>query len=215
MRHDPAAPSDEELACRARQGCQASFEQLVRRWQTRVVQFLGRLGARADAEDLAQETFLRAYANLHRYRRRWRFAAWLLTIARRVQINHCHRAAPSPGDEGLQEAASRGPGPAEQAAARESRQRLWDLASRVLSKDELAAVWLFYVEEMPAREIATVLARSWVGIKTMLFRARRRLREVFEEWDPDPGGARLNPGVLPEFRSTTDAEVPRVQTNCV
>lgn len=185
MRQEPAASlSDEELACQAQQGCVASFEHLVRRFQTRVVQFLRRLGAAADAEDLAQDTFLRAYTNLHRYRTRWRFAAWLFTIARRAQINHYHRSGPALDGECLESARSRALEPVEELAAREGRQRLWEMAARVLSKEEITAVWLYYVEEMSAREIAGVLERSWVGVKTMLFRARRRLREALEELEP-------------------------------
>ena len=86
-----APTSDDELARRAQQGCEASFESLLRRFQTPVLHFLRRQGASADAEDLTQETFLRAYENLHRYDRRWAFSTWLFTIARRTSINHRRR----------------------------------------------------------------------------------------------------------------------------
>ena len=86
--------SDEELACRAQQGCAESFEQLLRRFQTPVLHFLRHRGFFADAEDLTQETFLRAYENLHRYNRRWAFSTWLFTIARRTSLNHRRRRSP-------------------------------------------------------------------------------------------------------------------------
>jgi hypothetical protein len=45
-------------------------------------------------------------------------------------------------------------------------------------------VWLYYVEGMPTREVAAVLERSWVSVKTMLFRARRKLRSLLQDLEP-------------------------------
>ena len=73
----PTLPSDEELVARAQQGCAESFEELVRRYQVPLVHFLRRRGDADEAEDVAQEAFLRAYENLARYRPRWRFSTWL------------------------------------------------------------------------------------------------------------------------------------------
>jgi RNA polymerase sigma-70 factor (ECF subfamily) len=178
-------PTDEELARRARDGCAASFEQLVRRFQVPLLHFLRRQGAAADAEDLLQETFLRAYANLHRYRAGWRLATWLFTIARRVAINHHRRSRPAIVDLSWESAVSNVPEPHQVLVEEESRRRLWHLAARVLSADEWTALWLFYVEEMPAREIAAVLGRSWVGVKTMLFRSRKRLLPLLADLDSE------------------------------
>jgi RNA polymerase sigma-70 factor, ECF subfamily len=169
------SPSDEELACRARGGCAASFEQLVRRYQTPVLHFLRHRGAGADAEDLLQETFFRAYNNLALYRENWRLAAWLFTIARRVSINHHRRPRMACDGQPLDSIEGPAPEPFESLAAEEDRRNLWDTAARILSEQEFSAVWLFYVEDMPAREIASVLDRSWMAVKMMLFRARKRL----------------------------------------
>src|SRR5271154_736125 len=83
---------DGELARRAQAGCAASFEQLVRRFQVPLVQFLaGRTRCRADAEDLTQETLVRAYRSLQRYSSEWPFRTWLFTIAHRLSINLARR----------------------------------------------------------------------------------------------------------------------------
>ena len=71
------APSDEELARCAQEGCTASFEELVRRFQVPLLHFLRRWTTTEEAEDLVQDTFLRAYRNLHRYRPTARLATWL------------------------------------------------------------------------------------------------------------------------------------------
>jgi RNA polymerase sigma-70 factor (ECF subfamily) len=156
----------------------------MRRFQTPVLQFLQHRGAAAAAEDLLQDTFIRAYVNLFRYRSRWRFATWLFTIARRVSLNYHRRPRAESG--GAMEAAECGrAGPADLAAAADSRQYLWDRAAGVLSQEELTAMWLHYVESMSTREIATVLERSSVAIKTMIFRARKKLAPVMEELAPE------------------------------
>ena len=177
MVHSPAESpaSDEELACRAQRGCAASFEQLLRRFQTPVLQFLRHRGFSADAEDLAQETFLRAYENLHRYSRRWTFSAWLFTIARRASINHLRRARPISNVAAVDAAVCTAPKPLDRLIAAERRGRLWELAAKILSEEQVAALWLHYVEDMPLGEIALVLKRSRTSLKVMMFRARRTL----------------------------------------
>ncbi|MFH1264748.1 MAG: sigma-70 family RNA polymerase sigma factor [Planctomycetota bacterium] len=210
QRTPTTVPSDEELACRAQKGCAGSFEQLMLRFQAPVLQFLRRRGASSDAEDLLQETFVRAYANLHRYRQRWRFATWLFTIARRVSINHGRRARPVADVEALRSAESGAPSPLEAIVAEEDRRRLWDVAAKALSQEELTAVWLYYVEEMPTREIAAVLERSWVSVKTMMFRARRKLRTLLRDLEPDVAPQRS--AASPEQE---DAACPAVEVSHV
>jgi RNA polymerase sigma-70 factor (ECF subfamily) len=182
----PAPTSDEELACRAQGGCAASFDQLLRRFQTPVLQFLRHRGLGADAEDVTQETFLRAYENLHRYSRRWAFSAWLFTIARRTSINHRRRLRPGTNEAAAVDAArSADAEPLEALVTQESRQGLWDLATRVLSEEQTTALWLLYVEDMPVRSIASVLGRSRASVKIMLFRARRKLLPLVDAFDDE------------------------------
>jgi len=175
--------SDEELACRAQRGCVASFEQLLQRFQTPVLHFLRHRGLAADAEDVAQETFLRAYKNLHRYDRRWTFSAWLFTIARRVSINYCRRERPTANAEAVASAASDDAEPIEAMIVAEDRRRLWDAAAAVLSEEQMTALWLHYTEDMPLQEIALVLERSHTSVKVMLFRARQKLVSLLGEKD--------------------------------
>ncbi len=177
-------PSDEDLAARAQIGCVDSFEELLRRFQVPLLQFLRHVGPAADAEDVLQETFLRAYSRLHFYRADWRFATWLYTIARRASINYHRRRQPSVDDEAVRSAACTADGPAEAAAAADGRRYLWDAARRALGEDELAALWLHYVDQLPVGEIAVVLDRSRVAVKTMMFRARKKLLPLVGELEP-------------------------------
>jgi RNA polymerase sigma-70 factor (ECF subfamily) len=178
--------SDEDLARRAADGCLASFEQLVERFQVPLVHFLSRSVAHEDAEDLTQETFVRAFKNLHRYHAKWRFSTWLFTIARRLCINHLRQRSVrqvtnGPSTEALGEMKGPAAEPGEMLAAREQRQRIWDQAAEVLSEPKFTALWLFYVEDMPVRDIASVLGRSRVAVKTMMFRARQELLPIMKD----------------------------------
>ena len=173
--------SEEQLAVLAQGGCEASFEQLVRRVQVPLVQFLiSRTRCRADAEDLAQESLVRAYRALGRYQPRCRFRTWLFTIAHRLSLNH--RRSEHQGTERRSEAIfepdlvhSTVADAAEMAMADEWRKNVWRLAAELLEADQTASLWLHYVEELSTEEIGRILGRSRAAVKTMLFRARKKL----------------------------------------
>jgi RNA polymerase sigma-70 factor (ECF subfamily) len=186
----PQFLSDEQLAIQAQAGLIASFERLVGRVQVPLVHFLiRRTRCPADAEDLAQDALVRAYRNLASYSPKWRFRTWLFTIAHRLSINWAQRSRRERKDPAvLEAAASNGPEPSELLVAEEGRRSLWDAAARWLEKDEVSALWLHYVEELSTAEVARVLGRSRMAVKTMLFRARKRLLphvRAFVEIEPD------------------------------
>ena len=170
---------------RAQQGCLASFEELLRRFQVPLLHFLRRVGPEYDAEDVLQETFLRAYSRLNHFRPQWRFSTWLFTIARRTSVNYHRRPQPVADHDLMRRAISPAAGPEQLAIAAESRQHLWSAAARILGEDEQTALWLHYVEEMPVGEIAVILDRSCVAVKTMMFRARKKLLPLVGDLQPD------------------------------
>ncbi len=191
MLHEPtiALPTNEELACRAQRGCATSFEELVRRFQTPVLHFLRQWNSANDAEDVLQETLVRAYTQLNRYKPQCRFSTWLFTIARRMSINHGRLLRPQGGQQTIHSLASSASSPLEMLVEKESRQCLWSTASRILCEEEQTALWLHYVEGMSVREIAAILERSLVSVKTMMFRARKRLLPLVRDMEPE--GRRL------------------------
>ncbi|MDZ7618029.1 MAG: sigma-70 family RNA polymerase sigma factor [Patescibacteria group bacterium] len=182
-----ASLSNEELARQAQLGCMASFEELVLRLQAPLVHFLRQTARKEEADDLAQDTFLRAYENLNRYDGSSRFSTWLFTIGRRLCLNANRRTRPE-GDPRLADALlTREPSPSSIAADREHKARLWQVAARLLKETEYTTVWLHYVEGMATAEIAEVVGCSRTAAKTMLFRSRRKLTEALEQLDPaDP-----------------------------
>ena len=88
-------PTPEELACLAQAGSSESFARLVERFTDPLYNFLAlRTPNPADAEELVQETFLRAWHRLDRYDREWRFSTWIFTIAKRLATSGWRRARP-------------------------------------------------------------------------------------------------------------------------
>jgi RNA polymerase sigma-70 factor (ECF subfamily) len=169
-----AAISDEELAARARDGSREAFDELVVRLRPRLVAFVSRrLADAADAEDVAQDSFMRAYDHLASYDPGRPFATWLFAIGKNVAANHAiARARREARRDGavIGEEASTGA-----AAGAATGGEVWQRAAAVLSPHVYRALWLRYAQGLSVGEIAAELRRSSVAIKVMLFRARRRL----------------------------------------
>lgn len=165
--------TDEELATLAQGGVRAAFGELVERFEGRLVAFLRRrTRSPQTAEELAQETFLRAWQSLARYRDQYRFSTWLFTIANRLAVDHYRLAVRQRGTSvGEREAA-----PTHDRPQRfEEFGRTWAVAERVLSEEQSAALWLRYGADLGIPDIARVLGRTNVGVRVLLFRARERL----------------------------------------
>ena len=175
------AGSAEALALEAQGGSVQAFEQLVARFEAPLFHFLNvRTRDSCAAEDLVQESFLRAWQRIDRYDSRWRFSTWLYTVAERLCVS-AHRArghepAREPAHE-MNELASlaRHADPSLLAGERDEGRALWELATRVLRPDERTALWLRYAEDLSMEEIGSVLERPAVTVRVLLFRARERL----------------------------------------
>jgi RNA polymerase sigma-70 factor (ECF subfamily) len=174
--------SAEELAMRSRHGCRASFAELVERYGIPLFDFLRyKTNSLQDTEDLVQDTFVKAYENIHRYRDCWKFSTWLFTIAARLASSHFRRLRPS---RTIGEVESDGMGPGQMMVKKETRMNLWTMAGD-LSKNQYQALWLKYAQDMSIKDIAKVMRKSQVNVKVILYRARinlaKRLQEVTVE----------------------------------
>jgi RNA polymerase sigma-70 factor, ECF subfamily len=175
--------SDESLVLRAQSGSMDAFELIVARFEGRLFNFIARrLGLRhlnSDAEDLTQETFLRAWRGVREFRPEHRFSTWLFTIASRLVVDHQrHRHVRLAGVQRIAEEAIRReqtPHRAEVESDRAAGGRLWSIASQVLSEEQHAALWLRYAEDLSPGEVARVLGKNEVAVRVMLFRARQAL----------------------------------------
>jgi RNA polymerase sigma-70 factor (ECF subfamily) len=176
---DPQPLSDEVLARQSQAGSLDAFEELVHRYERRIYGFVFQCCHRsADAGDVTQDTFVRAFQAIGQFDTRRAFCPWLFTIARRKCIDH-FRATPPPADETPPDVEDH-EDPAELAARREERENLWQLARRLLPAVQFQALWLRYAEDMSIAEVAQVLRKTQTHVKVLLFRARRSLGRELE-----------------------------------
>jgi len=184
---DPVrAELDDLTLARAQRGDEPAWRALVEHYQRPVFGLLTRLlspAARRDlVEDLAQETFLRAFRALPGFDRSaaGRLSSWLLTIAARLALDELRqRRAPDA-------AAARAPAPP--AASRPERRLVADIVTRAvaaLSPDHRAVILLREVHGFDYEEIAAALAISVGTVRSRLSRARTELRTALAEGPDD------------------------------
>ena len=162
---------------RAQQGDRESFAGLVEAYWDRLYRWLYHLAHdRHAAEDLAQEAFLKALANLHRFQAGTNFQAWLFRIAYNRFVNHYRRSSRSRQPLPAQ-LVDHEPGPVEQAIGREARDNLARAVGR-LPNDYRSALLLRVDEGMSFREIAGVLEITEETARWRVFKARQKLMEV-------------------------------------
>jgi RNA polymerase sigma-70 factor (ECF subfamily) len=180
--------TDRSLVARAQAGDLRAFETLVERHRRRIYRLAYRMTCtHEDADDVMQETFVRAYRNLRRFLLDRPFANWLYTIA----VNLCldrqrkrqrERQVAWEQVEGLQLAASPAAASPERVAENgELRGRLHGAIGRLPGRQK-AAVVLFEVEGMKITEVAELMKCSEGAVKSTLHRARRRLRDDLRDY---------------------------------
>jgi RNA polymerase sigma-70 factor (ECF subfamily) len=156
---------------------QRAFAELVRRHEGKVRGLLLRLTASpVVADDLGQETFLRAFRGLEHFEGRARFSTWIYRIAYNVFLNYKTRTKQFGSlPEGLLErrAAPRD----EMAPERQDLRHDLDLAVAALPDRYRAVITLYYLQELSYPEIAECLELPLGTVKTHLHRAKRLLRD--------------------------------------
>lgn len=187
---------DVRLMLEVRDDSAAAFEELMLRYQGRLVTVLEHLISNRDqAEDLAQEVFLRVYRARKRYVPGAKFSTWLFTIAnnvasnalrsrsRRREVNLAGRESGPMGANPLERMAQASSGqiPARQLDKAEVRDVV-RVALEALNDRQRAAVLLNKFEGMSYADIAETMELSPQAIKSLLSRARVNLREVLEPY---------------------------------
>ena len=198
-RVEPARPmpveqdDDHFLVTRTQSGDVAAFEALVRRYERWVFTLaLRMLGDRGEAEDMAQEVFLKAYRGLPRFKGNSRFSTWLYAIASHHCLNHLQtrrrrpaastRGADGVGGEGLP-AAERLPDEAPRAdelLEREELARIVQTELTFLSEEHRLILILRDIQGLAYHEIAETLGVELGTVRSRLHRARAAMRERLE-----------------------------------
>jgi len=172
---EEAPVSAEQLARECQAGCREAYAALVERYQDRLFSFLLQLtGKHHDAEDLAQEAFLRAYQNIHRFNPNRSFTTWLFTIAKRAAASHLRSQRRSEDVAEQTDAVASGADPAETASQEDEAASVWALARRLKPKYS-QVLWLRYAEGFSVAETARIMGLTQLHVKVLLHRARSQL----------------------------------------
>ena len=175
---------DAELLDRIRRGALDDFGEIVRRHQAQVFVILHRYERDFQkVEDLAQETFLKAWRFLDRYDGRAPFNHWLSKIALRVALDHLRRqkriraeiALNDLGEDALEWLHD--PGEQRELGARQAAELL-DVAMRELSPEDRQVITLMEIEGRSVKEVCQLTDSSSAAVRVRAFRARARLRKA-------------------------------------
>jgi RNA polymerase sigma-70 factor (ECF subfamily) len=179
--------SDEHWVRLTLQGNRGCFEAIVTRYFAALLRFIySRVRSMQDAEDLCQETFLRAFRALHTFDDRSSFKTWLFSIAFHETVSFL-RKKKVPTCSVLPEPAA---GRTENRLDSDSREEIW-LAARRLPEDQYTLLWLKYRENLSIPQIAQITRKSQMNTRVLLHRARRKLARIL-----DPGSQEDNRRIL-------------------
>jgi RNA polymerase sigma-70 factor, ECF subfamily len=204
---------DIRLMLQVRDDVAGAFEELVERYQHRLVAVMHHLvGSAEEAEDLAQEVFLRIYRSRKKYRPQSKFSTWLFTIANNLALNSLRSRQRKPvvplptrdsGPLGPRPAehlvTDRGSGPVRR-VEREELAAVIRQALEGLNERQRMAVVLNKFEDMNYAEIAEVMALTTKAVKSLLSRARMNLRAALM------GYIYMDGQVVPEDGAAEEAE---------
>ncbi len=187
------APDDEELVAAARGGDQAAFETLVLRHRRAVTAVASRFFfGRPEAEDAAQEAFVKVFMNLGKLKPGTPFRYWVLRVATNCCLDRLRREARR-GERPLSQVTEDEASWLDRHLATRSRQEhralersreARSLMARVLphiAPKDRAALFLLEGEGRSVEEVAAVFGWTKVNVRVRAFRARRALRRAIEE----------------------------------
>ena len=183
--------TEARLVSEALAGSQSAFEQIVRRYQRPVISLISRMvGDRGVAEDLAQESFVKAFRNLGGFDVTRRLSSWLFRIAHNTALDWLRRARPAivslddPGDDASHGAMAAAAPPAADPVEREALGEALETAMSTLRPAYRAAVALRYEQDLSFEEIGQVMGVPEVTARSYVHRARKELAQALTAWQP-------------------------------
>lgn len=170
---------DSRLIERILRGDYFAFKLLVERYQDFIFTIAYRvLKTRQEAEEIAQDVFLKVHKQLDTFEKRSSFKTWLYTIAYRCSIDALRKKKISKEKypEEMPEKIDHSPGIEAQLERRQLRQQLESVVAE-LPGEEAAVITLFYFDELTVKEVADITGLTETNVKTKLFRSREVMRK--------------------------------------
>ena len=167
------------------QGNQPAFQRLVAQYQYFVFTIALRIvKSREEAEEVAQDVFLKVYKTLGQFEKKSKFSTWLYTVAWRTAIDRArHKQILTDSIDDEEGAFGQIATPDEtplQAVQHSDLQQQLQQAIQQLRPDDAALITLYYLNEKSVKEIADITGLTETNIKTKLYRTRELLREYLD-----------------------------------
>ncbi|OOE08988.1 RNA polymerase sigma factor SigW [Fictibacillus arsenicus] len=178
------------MVAQVKKGDQEAFEGIVDLFKDKIYRHCYRMvGNGHEAEDLAQETFLRAYRNISKYNNEFKFSTWIFRIATNLCIDRLRKKKPDyyldaevPGTDGAtmySQLSSEEPLPEQVVTENERWHELQEEIMKLPEKYRTAIV-LKYVEDLSLEEISHIMDIPVPTVKTRIHRGREALKKVFQ-----------------------------------
>ena len=181
-------PSDSELVAATKCGNTEAFDQLVFRYERRVLAVAQRIvNNREDAEDIAQESFQKAFLHIGSFQEKSLFSTWLTRIAmnealmvlrRRRRTFEVSHESPDDGAKPIESTYADNRANPEQSCRRQEQTRLLSEAINRLSPKLRRTILLYDIQEHSINETARILGTSIAAVKSRLNHGREKLRET-------------------------------------
>jgi RNA polymerase sigma-70 factor (ECF subfamily) len=179
--------TDTEIISRVLDGDHQVYASLVDRYQNYVFTLVLRfISNREDAEEVAQDVFVKAYRSLADFRGESKFSTWLYTIVRTSCITFLRKkkleVSSIDNEKTLIQLENHESGFSANQVERKSRQAMVNQAIGLLSGDDAQIITLFYKAEQSLEEIGKIMCIEPNTIKVKLHRARQRLKDKMEKY---------------------------------
>ena len=195
---NPSGPTDGQLVTQATSGNRKAFDELIRRYQRQAVAVSYRLlGNSADALEVTQDAFLKAFTSLETLQKPEAFGGWLMRIVSNLSLNYRRSRktrnavpltevlGPQAGEQtdahgGSSEWMASSADPVRGLEGKELGAKLKEALAQLPEKQRLAIV-MFTIDEMPQKDVAEALDCSVEAVKWHVFQGRKKLREMLKD----------------------------------
>ncbi len=172
--------ADGDLVAQIKAGDHDAFRVLVERYSAKAYwTAFNIVRTHEDAQDIAQEGFIRVYRFLDRYDTRQRFTTWLYQIVVNLAIDSLRRRKSSAALENVPEVTAKDAGPVNRAELTEQQERVWEILGSVPEQYRVILV-LRDIEGLPSQEVADVLNVNHATVRWRLHRGRALFKEAWE-----------------------------------
>ncbi len=174
--------SDGDIIKQCLKGNKELFAVLVDKYKKQIVAYIFSLiKDREEANDLAQETFIRVYKNLWKYNQQYKFSTWIYQIAKNISLDYLKKKRPLLVSEDYIDAVEDKQGSPEQSTLKKEMQQDLLKAVNQLAPQLRETLILYHINNLSYQEISEIRGITVSKVKNQLFQARKKMKKMMAE----------------------------------